>query len=246
MEFYEKIAPWYDLLYGKRDYEGACRFFRDIFKKHGDVKKVLDIGCGTGSHAKHLAEMGYTVTGIDKSKGMIDRARKKAPKANFIRSSIMDFKTEERFDAAIAISTVINCCTSIEKLQMMFRKVYALLESGGLFLFDSGISGKDLIGHNIRHVIGSDGKKSGFLLLKIFPVDKNEFLLSRVLFKKEEQHFDMDIYDDEHIGLFSMGELKSSLKKAGFSFHIYESFRMKKYSRFRKQYGFPIFVAKKS
>ena len=246
MHFYENIAPWYDLLYGKRDYEGACRFFRDIFKKHGNVKKVLDIGCGTGSHAKHLAEMGYTVTGIDKSRNMIAEARKKVPKARFVKSTIMDFQTEERFDAALAIFTVINSCTSSEKLQAMFRKVYTLLEPGGLFLFDSGLSVKNVLNKNTMHLMGSDGKRSAFLMFKMIPVDKREFLLSSILFKKEGKQLDMGIHDDEHIGLFSMGELKSSLKKAGFSFHIYESFRMKKYSRFRKQYGFPIFVAKKN
>ena len=40
--------------------------------------RVADLGCGTGSLAVLLAEAGYTMTGIDVSAGMIERARDKA------------------------------------------------------------------------------------------------------------------------------------------------------------------------
>jgi len=46
----------------------------------GDVSglRILDVGCGTGRHAKRLAEVGAWVTGIDFSAGMLARARTKA------------------------------------------------------------------------------------------------------------------------------------------------------------------------
>jgi ubiquinone/menaquinone biosynthesis C-methylase UbiE len=44
-------------------------------------KRVLDVGCGTGFLALSLAELGHTVTGIDLSPQMIDRARRKAEQA---------------------------------------------------------------------------------------------------------------------------------------------------------------------
>jgi SAM-dependent methyltransferase len=40
--------------------------------------RVADLGCGTGSLAVLLADVGYTVSGIDLSAGMIKRARDKA------------------------------------------------------------------------------------------------------------------------------------------------------------------------
>jgi SAM-dependent methyltransferase len=39
---------------------------------------ILDLGCGTGSLAVLLAEMGHSVTGIDLSPRMIEQAREKA------------------------------------------------------------------------------------------------------------------------------------------------------------------------
>jgi SAM-dependent methyltransferase len=43
----------------------------------------LDVACGTGRHAKYLAELGCIVTGVDQSPEMLDFARAKVPKARF-------------------------------------------------------------------------------------------------------------------------------------------------------------------
>lgn len=44
-------------------------------KKGGEL--VLDAGCGTGEYSLMLASAGFTVTGVDYSPGMLDRARSK-------------------------------------------------------------------------------------------------------------------------------------------------------------------------
>jgi SAM-dependent methyltransferase len=44
-------------------------------------QQVLDVGCGTGFLALRFAELGHTVTGIDLSPQMIDRACRKAEQA---------------------------------------------------------------------------------------------------------------------------------------------------------------------
>jgi SAM-dependent methyltransferase len=44
-------------------------------------QQVLDVGCGTGFLALRFAELGHTVTGIDLSPQMIDRASRKAEQA---------------------------------------------------------------------------------------------------------------------------------------------------------------------
>jgi ubiquinone/menaquinone biosynthesis C-methylase UbiE len=56
-------------------------------------QRVLDVGCGTGFLALGFAELGHTVTGIDLSPHMIDRARHKAEEA----ALKIDFRAGDAF-----------------------------------------------------------------------------------------------------------------------------------------------------
>lgn len=68
---------------------------------------VLDIGCGTGENALHLARLGYEVWGIDLAPTAIEKAKLKATqrglKANFLVADILDLQKHLRrvFDTII-------------------------------------------------------------------------------------------------------------------------------------------------
>jgi SAM-dependent methyltransferase len=82
--FYERIAPIYDSLYDDVDAEEAVRQWLLLVKKHTGLPKrgkkplprLVDLGCGTGRYLDPWASAGFSVTGVDASKGMISRARK--------------------------------------------------------------------------------------------------------------------------------------------------------------------------
>jgi ubiquinone/menaquinone biosynthesis C-methylase UbiE len=76
-------------------------------------RRVLDVGCGTGFLALTFAELGHTVTGIDLSPQMIDRARLKAEQA----SQQIDFSVgdaaaldcaDETYDLVVARHVIWN------------------------------------------------------------------------------------------------------------------------------------------
>jgi ubiquinone/menaquinone biosynthesis C-methylase UbiE len=76
-------------------------------------REVLDVGSGTGFIALRFAELGHTVTGIDLSPLMIDRALSKAERAGFEidfrvgDGSALDFE-DEVFDIVVARHVVWN------------------------------------------------------------------------------------------------------------------------------------------
>jgi 2-polyprenyl-3-methyl-5-hydroxy-6-metoxy-1,4-benzoquinol methylase len=66
---------------------------------------VLDIGCGTGSLSVLMATLSHTVTGIDFSQAMIERARVKTEAAGqsvaFIVMDAADPQIEQKFDVIV-------------------------------------------------------------------------------------------------------------------------------------------------
>lgn len=70
--------------------------------------KVLDAGSGVGQPtSEFLAKRGFSVTGVDISKRMVDVAKENVPEATFYRKNILtlDF-ADESFDGIICVYTL--------------------------------------------------------------------------------------------------------------------------------------------
>ena len=73
-------TSYYHTLYQHRDESEACRFI-DILCAHLKIEsgaKILDLACGKGRHAIHLAKKGYQTTGVDLAEGSINKAKENA------------------------------------------------------------------------------------------------------------------------------------------------------------------------
>lgn len=71
--------------------------------------RVLDAGCGPGRDSKTFSEHGFETIGIDLSSGMINKARKIAPKAEFKKMDLrkIDFP-EDYFDGIWACASLLH------------------------------------------------------------------------------------------------------------------------------------------
>jgi ubiquinone/menaquinone biosynthesis C-methylase UbiE len=75
-------SEYYDLVYGKKDYQGETDRLRSIFRlfvPHG--RTILDIACGTAEHLRLLPE--YQVAGIDLEPAFVRIASGKRPDGIF-------------------------------------------------------------------------------------------------------------------------------------------------------------------
>ncbi len=73
MDFYASISDYYDLIFPEDP--ATVRFLAQRAPEGG---RVLDVACGTGTHALALARAGRTVTGVDLDRAMIEHARRKS------------------------------------------------------------------------------------------------------------------------------------------------------------------------
>src|SRR3972149_6103014 len=77
---YGRFARYYDAVYdGVLDYHADCDYLDSLFRRflRRRPKSVLDLGCGTGSHAIELGRRGYEVVGLDLSKSQLAVAGRK-------------------------------------------------------------------------------------------------------------------------------------------------------------------------
>ena len=79
MTVFDGYARYYNLLYRDKDYESEARHVHEIIQKHRPgASRLMELGCGTGGHAVHLAKLDYHVYGIDQSRSMLDQAIQRA------------------------------------------------------------------------------------------------------------------------------------------------------------------------
>jgi SAM-dependent methyltransferase len=82
--------------------------------------RALDAACGTGRHARHLAERGHEVLGIDLSPEMLSRAAAKVPEAEFAEGDLRRIPAQaEQFDlvvCALAIAHLPDIRTAVAEL----------------------------------------------------------------------------------------------------------------------------------
>jgi len=71
--------------------------------------KILDIGSGSGRHARELTSLGFDYTGIDISEGLLEEARKRNPDAKFLKMSMYDLDfLPDTFDGFWAIASLLH------------------------------------------------------------------------------------------------------------------------------------------
>lgn len=134
---FKEIANHYDLIMKDFDYRGIVDYLDDlIIDADGDRTNVLDLGCGTAEELIYFRELGYKVTGLDKSPQMLEIAKNKHYIVDFIEADMTNFKTVEKFDNAICIFDSLNYLTKKSQVLKFFKNVNKSLKDDGLFLFD--------------------------------------------------------------------------------------------------------------
>ncbi len=132
-EFYKNKGRYY-----LKPHPAFQRFLNRV--KPFGIKKVVDLGCGSGRHLIPLAEKGYEVTGIDYSPSAAHLAEKWLKTKNLegkvyvsdIHERLKIFE-EAAFDAVIAVKSLQY--STLEQFKDSIKEINRILITGGvLFL----------------------------------------------------------------------------------------------------------------
>ena len=97
--------------------------------------RVLDVGCGAGSHALYLQnERGLEVTAIDLSAKAIEVCQLRGIRSARVQN-VLD--TSEKYDTLLLLMNGAGMCGRLKKMPAFFAHLKTLLNEGGQILTDS-------------------------------------------------------------------------------------------------------------
>ncbi|MCK5586619.1 methyltransferase domain-containing protein [Candidatus Bipolaricaulota bacterium] len=136
---YSKLAEVYDVGWG--DFAESTRTFveRTLSTYGIESGRILELACGTGILAIHLAQSGYIILGIDRSPEMVSIASMKGRYVKGVEFSVADMRNldlEPEFDAALCMFDSLNYLTTLEEVSDALKSVSSNLRSNGVFIFD--------------------------------------------------------------------------------------------------------------
>lgn len=95
-------------------------------------KLYLDIGCGTGNYTIALSNRGLNFTGVEPSEKMLNEARKRNEKINWLQGAAEQIPaTGNAFDAVIATLTIHHWTD----LNQSLKEIYRVTKENGTIVF---------------------------------------------------------------------------------------------------------------
>jgi SAM-dependent methyltransferase len=132
-------SPHYHRLYAHRNDDEAAGFIDALTARlqPGASARMLDLGCGTGRHARQLASKGYDVTGIDLSATSLAMATRTAgPRLKFRRQDMRLPFGRGTFDYVFNFFTSFGYFDAPGDHQAVVRNIAAALKDGGRLVLD--------------------------------------------------------------------------------------------------------------
>jgi len=116
-------------------------FYMEILRREKvNPRTVVDLACGTGSVTSILAKMGMDVTGVDMSEEMLTEAFQKVQDMpcppRFICQKLQELYLPRGVDMAVCALDSLDYITDPADCREAIRRVYKVLNPGGIFIFD--------------------------------------------------------------------------------------------------------------
>jgi SAM-dependent methyltransferase len=212
---YAQAAEFYDILYLKqKDYQAEAEHLAGLIRDlHPAARRVLDVGCGTGEHARLLTALGFEVDGVDLEPTFVELARAKCPAGAFVVADMTALALAGRYDVVVCLFSAIGYVGTVEALRRTVAGLAAHLSPAGVLMVDPWFEPGQLTDRWLTVITGeAEGLKvcrmSRTLVDDRVSRLEFEYLIGRPdgIERRSETH---------ELGLFTQEEMETAFRKAG-------------------------------
>jgi SAM-dependent methyltransferase len=217
--WFENDAYWnatYPFMFPERSFTSAVSDVPKLMALSGCREgAVLDLCCGPGRHAIPLAQQGFSVTGVDRTSFLLNKAKTYAAEQQvgitLVQEDMRDFVKPGTFNLALSLFTSFGFFENMDENRTVLRNLHTSLTRGGVLVME--MMGKER-------------------LARIFqPTSSQSLPNGDLLFERRSIRDDWEIVENEwyivsggqiktfhfRLWVFSGRELKDLLYGAGFS-----------------------------
>lgn len=214
---YQGLAPIYDYVMRHVDYDEWAAFIQSVFQRHApQTRRVIDLACGTGNVSTELAYLGFEMTGADISESMVRVAGEKAAangsQSDFVQRDLRDLSGLGPFEAAVCMYDSFNYLLEPEDIDEALTQVSAILEPGGLFVFDVCTERNSL-----RYFSGMRDRESG----PGFTYERHSYYKAPE--RLQHNHFEIrfegddELYEETHVQrIYRLSEIEERIHASAF------------------------------
>ena len=154
-------AAVYDTIYvgGKlKDYRAEAAALAGIIRqRRPTAATLLDVACGTGEHARYLAEQhGFRVDGLDIEPAFVRLAAAKVPGGGFFQANMVDFAAGQRYDVVCCLFSAIGYVPGADPLGRALARFRAHANPGGLVIVEPWFEPEQWQTGRVTHVCVED------------------------------------------------------------------------------------------
>lgn len=220
MPVFSAYASYYNLLYKDKDYAGESAYIHNLIRTYRpQAQTILDLGCGTGRHDQMLAEYGYEITGVDRSKDMLAASDITGnPMICFVQGDIRTVRLEKTFDVAVSLFHVMSYQTENEDLMSVLATAKAHLKPDGIFIFDCWYGPAVLTDRPMVRVKRLEDETTAITRIAEPVMHPNENLVDvhyRIISRDRQSHATEELHEIHHMRYLFAPELKIMLSSCG-------------------------------
>lgn len=221
MDLYDQLGAGYDvIIHWERRLARETPFYQEVFARH-HVHRLLDVGCGTGWHARLFASWGIHVVGIDPSAAMLETAREvtqglpvELRQAGFEDLAGMD---AEAFEAVVCIGNTLPHAVTVEARMQALRGFLGRLRPGGVCViqtlnYDQFAATRERFQPLAHGTV--DGREQ--LLLRMFDFGPDTWQFNILRFTRTDSGWQFEHSEAPHLPVFG-ADLQWQLQDAGFT-----------------------------